>query len=156
MTVRSDNPIKNQNDQLADFADRARMDVSMESDPNADQELRGLEETLVRLNRAFPREAMNENTIKRMQADFGIRRRRQETQERASRQTWLSSLFQSPVALALVTFVVVGVLIILSPSLTSLGTSTSGAAGAQNQPVGFLVIIGVALIFFALWIMRRK
>jgi hypothetical protein len=156
MTPLSGNPTPNQDDSLADFADRARMDDSAKLEFSADEELRGLEETLLRLNRAFPREAMNEDTVKRMQADFGIRKRRQAAQEQAGRQTWLSSLFQSPVAMAVAAFIVIGVLAFLAPSLTAIGSSTSGTAGAQTRPLGFMLILGVIVILLTLWSGRRK
>ena len=156
MTTLSGNLTPNQDDSLADFADRARMDGSAKLEFSADKELRSLEETLLRLNRAFPREAMNEDAVKRMQADFRIRKRRQAAQEQAGRQTWLSSLFQSPVALAVATFVAIGVLAFLAPSLTAIGSSTSGTAGTQTQPIGFLLILGAIVILLALWSGRRK
>ena len=157
MTTLSSNLTPNQDDALADFADRARMDDSAQLEFSADEELRGLEETLLRLNRAFPREAMNVETVKRMQADFRIRKRRQATQEQAGRQTWLSSLFQSPVALAVATFVVViGVFAFLASSLTTSDPSMSGTAGTQTQPIGFLLVFGVIVILLALWSGRRK
>lgn len=156
MTTLSGNLTPNQDDALADFADRARMDDSAQLEFSADEELRGLEETLLRLNRAFPREAMNVETVKRMQADFRIRKRRQATQEQAGRQTWLSSLFQSPVALAVATFVVISVFAFLASSLTTSDPSMSGTAGTQTQPIGFLLILGVIVILLALWSGRRK
>jgi hypothetical protein len=156
MTTLPGNPTPNQDDSLADFADRARMDSSAKLEFSSDEELRGLEETLLRLNRAFPRDAMNEETVKRMQADFGIRKRRQAAQDQASRQKWLSALFQSPVALAVAAFIVIGVLAFLAPSLTAIGSSTSGTAGTQAKPIGFLLILGMIIILLALWSGRRK
>ena len=150
------NPTPNQDDSLADFADRVRMDGPAKLEFSADEELRGLEETLLRLDRAFPWEAMSKEMVKRMQADFGIRKRRQAIQEQAGRQTWLNSLFQSPVAMAVATFIVLGVCVLLSPALASIGSSTSGTAGTQAQPIGFLVILGVIVILLAFWLGRRK
>ena len=60
MTTLPDNLTPNQDNSLADFADHLRMDDPAELEFSADEELRGLEETLLRLNRTFPREAMNE------------------------------------------------------------------------------------------------
>jgi len=156
MTTPSGNPTPNQDDSLADFVDRVRSDGSAKLELSADEELRGLEETLLRLNRAFPREAMNEETVKRMQANFGIRKRRQAAQEQAGRQTWLNSIFQSPVAQAVAAFVVIGALAFLAPSLTAIGSSTSGTAGTQTQPIGYLIIPGVIIILLAFWLVRRK
>lgn len=152
MTPRSSNPTPNQDDQLADFADRVRDSKPVHTDSIPDDELRGLEDMILRLDHAFPKEPMNEEVAKRMQADFSIRKRRQEAQEQAGRQTWLSALFQSPVALAVATFVVVGALMLLTPTITSGGDSVSGAAGSQAQSIGILVIVlglAILLVFFS-------
>jgi hypothetical protein len=156
MTTQPGNPISKHDDLLADFADHLRKDDPAELEFSADEELRGLEETLLRLNRAFPRETMSREMVKRMQADFGIRKRRLAVQERAGRQTWWRSLFQSPVALAIATFVVIGVLAFLAPSLTVIGPSTSGTAGIQARPIGFMLTLGVIIIILVLWAGRRK
>lgn len=151
----SNNPSPNQDDQLADFVDRVRNAGFLQVDSNLDDELRGLEETILRLNRVFPNEPINEETIKRMQADFAIRKRRQDAQEQTRRQIWLSALYQSPVALAAAAFIIIGFLLILSMPPASVGPAVSGAAGSQFQPVYLLPILGV-LILLAFWLGRRK
>ncbi len=152
----SGNPTLHQDNSLADFADRLQMNDSAKPDPDADEELRDLEETLLRLSRAFPREGLNEEIIKRMQADFRIRKRRQAAQEQAGRQTWWNSLFQSPLNLAVATVIAIGVLAFLAPSLIAIGSSMSGTAGTQTQPIGFLIALGVMIILLAFWAGRRK
>src|SRR3990172_6690437 len=154
----SGSPTPFQDNSLADFADRLQMNGSAKPGFGADEELRGLEETLLRLSRAFPREALNEETVKRMQADFRIRKRRQAAQEQAGRQTWWRSLFQSPLNLAVVaiTVIAIGVLALLAPSLIAIGSSMSGTAGTQAQPIGFLIALGVMIILLGLWAGRRK
>lgn len=156
MIILSGNLPPNQDDLLADFTDHIRVDDPAELEFSVDEELRGLEETLLRLNRAFPRETMSREMVKRMQADFGIRKRRLATQERAGRQTWWDFFFQSPVAMAVATFIIVGVLAFLAPSLTAIGSSTSGTAGIQAKPIGFMLTLGVLIVFLALWSGRRK
>jgi hypothetical protein len=156
MTILSGNPISNQDDALADFVDRLRADGSAALASSADNELRGLEETLLHLNRAFPREAINEEVIKRMQADFRIRKRRQEAQEQAGRPTWWNSIFQSPLAMAVVACAVIGVFAFLATSFTGIGSSMSGTAGMQAGPIGFLIGFGLILVLVALWLGRRK
>jgi hypothetical protein len=157
MTTQSGNPIPDPNDLLADFADRIQMDDPAKLEFSADKELRGFEETLLRLNHAFPHEEMSDELAKRMQADFGIRKRRLAAQEGANRQTWWGSLFRSPVTLAVATFVIVGVLAFLVPSLTTIGSSISGSAGTQAKPIGIMFTLGVIIIIIlALWANRRK
>jgi hypothetical protein len=161
MTTLPGNPPSNKDNMLADFADLIRADDSSGFDLSADEELRGLEETLLRLNSAFPRESLNEETVKRMQADFGIRRRSQVAHEqKTNHQTWLSFLFHSLGVKIAATFVVICILALLAPSLTTLGSSTSGVAGTQATPIGFLIAFGVGIIIIiilaALWPGRRK
>ncbi len=79
----------------------------------------------------------------------------QEQVEQARRQTWFGALFQSPVALAVATLVVIAALVILSPSLGSTGTSISGTAGMHVQPFGVLLVVGLFLVL-AIWLGRRK
>ena len=150
------NPTSNQDNLLANFADRLQMNGSAKPEFSAGEELRGLEETLLRLSRAFPREAINEETVKRMQADFRIRKRRQAAQEQAGRQTWGGSLFQSPLNLAVAAVIAIGALAFLAPALIAMGSSISGAAGTLAKPIGFLAALGVMIILLALWAGRRK
>ena len=146
-------------DLLADFADMIRKDKSADFDFSTDEELRSLEEMLLRLNRAFPYESLDEDGIKRMHAEFGIRRRRQAAQEKTGgRKSWLASLFHSPMALAVSTVFVIGLLALLMPSISVFGSSLSGAAVTQKVPFGLLIAFGSILIFFlaAYWFRRRK
>ena len=156
MTTQSINPTPTHDQRLADFADRIRRGSCAEPESEANEELRGLEETLLRLNRAFPRDTMGEELVKRMHADFGIRKRRLAAQEHGNRQTWWNSLFRSPMAMATAALVVVGMLALLAPALTSMGSSTSGTAGAQAKPIGFVFVLGALIILLALWSGRRK
>jgi len=156
VTTLPGSPPPNQDDPLADFVDHIRMDGSANIELSSDEELRGLEETLLRFDRAFPREIPSEETVKRMQADFGIRRRRLAASERADHQTWWRFLFRSPITMTVVVSVVVGMLVLLTPSLTDVGSSMSGAAGMQTKPIGFLLALGIILILLTLWSHRRK
>lgn len=153
-----DNPPPNHDDLLADFADLISKDNTAEFDLSTDEELRGLEEMLLRLNRAFPYEPLNEDITKRMHADFGIRKRRQEQQEKTSeKRSWLASLFRSPLAMAVSTLVILSALFFLFPSFTGLDSSLSGAAGGQVGLLGILIAAGVVIILsLAFWLGRRK
>lgn len=145
-------------DLLADFADMIRKDKSADFDFSTDEELRSLEEMLLRLNRAFPYELLDEDGIKRMHAEFGIRRRRQAAQEKTGdRKSWLASLFHTPMALAVSTVIVIGVLALLMPSISVFGSSLSGAA-VMKVPFGLLIVLGSIVIFFlaAYWFRHRK
>lgn len=155
MTKRSNDPILNQDDQLADYVDRVRNAGINQTDSGADQELLGLEETILRLNRSFPKEALDEETIKRMQADFTIRRRRLDMQEQSNRPPLLRALFQSPLVLAAAALVLIGVFVFLSPSLTPVEPGLTGAAGLQIRLIYLLPIVGV-VVLLALWLGRRK
>ena len=156
VTTLPGSPPPNQDDPLADFADRVRMNGTSKLELSADEELRGLEETLLRLDHAFPREAMNEETVKRMQADFGIRKRRRAGYERAGHQPWWSPLFRSPIAVTVAACVLIGILLLLTPSLTVIGSSMNGTAEAQEIPLGFLLTLGVVFFLLIFWSNRRK
>jgi hypothetical protein len=156
MIILSGNSTPNHDNSLAGFADRVQMDGFAKPDFGVDEELRGLEETLLRFRRAFPRETINEQIVKRMQADFRIRKRRLVAQEQASRPTWWNSIFKSPLAMAVVACVAIGIFAFLATSFPGMGSSMSGTAGMQAGSIGFLIGFGLILVLLAFWLGRRK
>jgi len=156
MTPLPDNPPPNQDDLLADFAERIRKGDVENFDFSADENLRSLEETLLRLHRAFPRETLKDETIKRLHADFGIRRRRQALQEKPPVKSWWGSLFRSPVVMTISAAVMIIILAIFIPSFTGLGSPLSASAGAQAMPFGLLAVFGIVVLLFLIFSLRRR
>src|SRR5512146_1490911 len=60
-------------DLLADFTDRVLDGNTSVPASNADDELRGLQETILRLQQTLPQDAPDEKALRRMQASFKAR-----------------------------------------------------------------------------------
>ena len=145
---------KDLDDELADFTDRVLSGgVSATSLPSGDEELLGLEKTVLSLSQSFPHYAMNQATIKRMQADINIRRRKIDAQPRTivwwSRQTRQ----RFGLALAVIVLALAGILII--PSFST-GSGISASAGLHPLGVGLLVLLVVVLPLIVWFIKSHK
>ena len=65
-------PIRDPDTVLVDFTDRLLDGKTTVLAPALDEELRALEETVLRMNRVFPREALDEKTRTQLEANFKI------------------------------------------------------------------------------------
>jgi len=139
-------------ERLADFTDRARGRVVNHVESHAQGELRRLEETILRLNRAFPANRLEEGAIRRMQASLHARRLRA---AQPAKRRWRSSQSQQRLAFALTALIVLVGVLVLSPWFFS--SSTSGTASAISPTGAALAASALAAgILLLLWIRRRK
>ncbi len=136
-------------DLLADFTDRV-LDgkTSIPASP-ADNELRGLEETVLRLKQSLTQEALDEKTLKHMQANFKARARQAEPSP-----VWQFLRPRQRLVLAFAGAVLATILIAL-PLLTSNDNSVQGTAGFQSEGVLLLAGLGCVIVLL-IWARRRK
>ncbi|HET9912671.1 MAG TPA: hypothetical protein VFQ13_12320 [Anaerolineales bacterium] len=138
-------------DLLADFTDHVLDGEISVPASRTDDELRGLEETVLRLKQSIPQAALDEKTLKRMQADFKVRARKSDS-SRSSLWQALRPRQRFALAFAGVTL---AALLIVFPLLTSANEPVQGTAGFQPQTV--LLGVGIAsLIVLLVWASRRK
>lgn len=142
----------NPDDLLADFADRVLDGKTSVLASPADGELRGLEETILRLNQALPRESPDEQTLRRLQADFKARARRAGS---SSKPVWQSQQSRQRLILVFAAIAILAVIFIALPFLTIGNGSTQATAGLQ--PGGAILLIAAGcIIAFLIWQGRRK
>ncbi len=138
-------------DSLADFTDRVLDGRTSAPGSPADAELRGLEETVLRLGQALPREDPDEKTLRRMQANFKARMRKADS---PTIPTWQFLRPRPRLALAFA-MVVLALLVVALPLLTITSGPLEGTAGLQAQ--GLLLLVGiVCVIVLLVWARRRK
>lgn len=152
MMTKSSDPTRNPDDLLADFADRVLNGKTSEIHFSADGDLRRLEETVVRLSRAFPSEEPDEKSILRMQAGIKTTIR---SAGSAPRSAWKSRQSRQRLILAFATLVIFAGVYIILPFLSSGSGNIEGTAGLQTQGTVVLIAVG-GVIALLIWLGRRK
>ena len=142
----------NPDDLLADFADRVLDGKTSVLASPADGELRGLEETILRLNQAFPQQALEEKTLNRLQANFKVRARRAGS---SSKPVWQSQQSRQRLILVFAAIAILAVIFIALPFLTIGNGSAQATAGLQPGGAALLIAAG-CIIAFLVWQGRRK
>ena len=155
------NPSPQTDNRLADFADQVLAEMAKQTESTADNDLRGLEEAILQLKRAFPTEPLDEAASKRMLFSLNARiRRESQPADLPFWKKWFTGGWQSQqtrqrtrLALAGLVMLIAAVLVI--PVLNTAGQGLSGAAGL-NEPilVGAIAVIILAGVF--IWLGRRK
>ena len=135
-------------DLLADFTDHV---LDGKTPVPADAELRDLKETVLRLKQALPQDALEEKTVRRMQANFKARVRK------ADSQTIPAWQFVRPRQRLVFAFAAVAlvVLLIVVPFLTPVSGPVQGTAGLEPQYV-ILLAGALCVIVLLFWARRRK
>lgn len=142
----------NPDDLLADFTDRVLDGKTSILASPADGEVRGLEETVLRLNQALPQQALDEKTIRRLQADFKTRARKANA---SSKPVWQSQQSRQRLVLVFAAIAILAVIFIALPFLMLGNNSTQATAGLQ--PGGAILLIAAGcIIAFLIWQGRRK
>ena len=144
-----------QDNELADFVDQL-LDGKNPPASTSDEELVGLEKTLLRLNDAFPPENLDEAKSKQMLARLKTRMRREE-EEKAAKPSFWSRLFDlqaNPqvgllIAAAVVVFVIVSFPAVVQPS----GSAVSGTASSGGS---MYVGLGLLALLFIVYLVSRK
>lgn len=144
--------------ELADFTDRVLGGRNDQTASATDEELLGLEKTILRLSRAFPPEPLEDAKAKQMLVRLKARVRREE-EEQASKPSFWKRFFDfqaNPQVSILVTVVAILVLIVVSIPAAQQppGSSVSGTAFSGNSIFTVIGLIGILLVF--IWISRRK
>src|SRR5512140_1433522 len=138
-------------DLLANFTDQVLDGKTSAPVSPADAELRGLEETVLRLKQALPQDALDERTLRWMQANFHARVRKADS---PTIPIWQFPRPRQRLALAFAA-VALAVLLIAVPFLQFTSETTQGTAGFQTQ--GMLLLVGVVcVIALLIWARRRK
>lgn len=145
-----------QDNELADFVDQL-LDGKTPPASTSDEELVGLEKTLLRLNDAFPPETLDEAKSKQMLARLKTRMRREE-EEKAAKPSFWSRLFDLQAnpqvglliaAAVVVVFVIVSVPAVVQPS----GSAVSGTASSGGS---MYVGLGLLALLFIVYLVSRK
>lgn len=154
----SPNESTEKDNKLADFADRVlegKLDLTAST---TDEELLGLEKTILRLTDAFPPEPLEDAKVKQMLVRLKARARREE-EETAAKPSFWKRLFdiQSNPQVGLL-FAVAAVLVLMVVSIPALqeapGSSVSGTAFSGGSLITVAGLVGILLVFY--WISRRK
>ncbi len=142
----------NMDDQLADFTDRTLDGKTAVLASTSDRELRSLEDAVMRLNQAFPKESLDEKTLKRMQADFKVRARKASA---SSRSTWQSQQSRQRFVLAFAMIAILAAIFISMPFFNLGSGEIQGTAGINAGGTLLLVAIG-CVIAILIWLRLRK
>ncbi|MEN9561894.1 MAG: hypothetical protein RIR73_138 [Chloroflexota bacterium] len=157
MTMDQRDESTQQDNELADFVDRL-LDGKTPPASSTDEELVGLEKTLLRLSDTFPPETLDEAKSKQMLTRLKARMRREEEKKAAKPSFWarLFDLQANPQVGLLIAVAVVVVLVVINvPAVfqpvgsTLSGTASSG--GSMYVGLGILV-----LLFIGYWVSRKK
>lgn len=156
MSQISQSPNVMQDDQLADFTDQLLAGRVAQAESAADEELLALEETVLRLQNAFPPVSLDQSTIKQMNVRFNARVRR-ETREAAQPfwKKWFEPQARLQFGTAFAATALLIVLALLAPPSAVSGSATSATALTPVKGSVIAVTLTIVLVFF-LWTKRRK
>jgi len=145
-----------QDDRLSDFADQVAEGQMKETVSGADEELLGLERTILRLNGSLPPVSLDEAVIKQMQVRLNARIRRAAQEAKPSfLEKWFSPGLRPQTGFALVVVILLVTLAIFSVSSSSPGSSVTGTAFGPAKNI-FIIGILAGVTFIYLWIKRPK
>ncbi len=137
-------------DLLADFTDRV-LDEETPVASSTDAELRGLEETVLRLKRSLPQKALDEKILRHLQVNFKTRIRKVDS---PLISTWQFLRPRQRLVLAFASVALVALLIAF-PFLPFNSGSIEGTAGIQAQ--GVILVVGiVCVVALLVWARRHK
>lgn len=144
-----------QDNRLADFADQVMKGRIKQVESDVNEELLGLEKTILRLNQAFPLTSLAEATVKQMQVRLNARMRREEQETKQPFwEKWFEPQFRLQFGMVFIVMALVIVFVIFAPSFTTADSSINATALTPMQSSTVMVLAGVILVF--LWIKRRK
>jgi hypothetical protein len=142
---------QNPDDELVQFVDRVLDGKPTGIDLSADDELRGLQEVVVRLDRAFPRETLDQKIVKRMQGELRSAARKSGTLPGSA---WQSRQSRQRMILAVAALALFAAVCYVTP-LLSPGGDLQGTAGLQAQSLAILIALG-GVIALLIWLGRRR
>jgi hypothetical protein len=147
-------------EELSDFADHVLKGQMKNTASDSNEELRGLEETILRLHNNMASSALEESTKKQMLVRLNARIRREKEQVK-KKPFWTFFKESGPQfnSQFLVVFGVIALLIVtmvISPLLENGGSSTTVGTALNSNSNIFISVGLVAIIIGILWYMRRK
>lgn len=157
MKQRIENP--DEDDRLAEFTDSVLAGKSDQPDSKADDDLRGIEETILRLKRALPQADVDKLSLRHLEARLNAHlHRKQEQAQIPFWQKWFGRQYgqfraQSYILAALFLLVIVAFLInlLFPPNVSDI---TATAYTGSNTFIKLVALAGSILA--AIWISRRK
>jgi len=153
---KNSNSIKD-DDRLADFTDQVLEGKLEKAESNADEELLGLEETILRLNRSLPSAPLDRATIKQMQVRLHARMRREAQEEkRPFWKRWMEPQFRPQLGMAFAVVMLLVVFVMLSPFLSGTSSPVTATALTLNNKNILIVGILIGIISIFIWIKRSK
>jgi hypothetical protein len=138
---------------LADFTDRLLQDKAADLAPEADKDLRSLQESVLRLQRAFQPDLPDEKTRQRLLSDF--RRRARREQASAARPGWWSRQSRQRLLVACAAVLVLVILVGAPIFLPGVNGSLQGTATSTRQNIALLIVF-TGVLAFLMWQGRRK
>lgn len=146
---------RKKDDHLAEFADQVLDGKNRQTASTSDEELLGLERTILRLRDAHPSDSLSEAETKRMLVRFKSRLRREEQTPKPSFWQRLFDFQSNPqVAMILAVTAVLILAVVSLPLLTPSGGLVMGTASNMNTAFFAVGLIGLLLIVY--WFSRRK
>ena len=149
-----------QDEELSDFTDHVIRGQMKNIAADSNEELRGLEETILRLHSNMPSTSLEESTKKQMLVRLNARIRREKEQYK-KKSFWESfgklqapSRLQFTVVLGVIAILVVTM--IISPILGNSGSSTTVGTALNSNSNIFVAIGLIAVIIGIIWSVRRK
>ncbi len=148
-----------QDEELSDFADRVLKGQMKTTTSDSNEELKNLEETILRLHNSMPSSPLPDSTKKQMLVRLNARIRREKGQP--EKKSFWASLFdgsqsrpQFITAIGVIALLIVAV--VISPIVGTDGSSTTvGTALTASRGI-LLPAILLGLIAIILWIKRKK
>jgi hypothetical protein len=146
-----------QDNRLADFTDRVLEGRATEIETGVDEELLGLEKTVLRLNQAFPAVSLDEAAVKQMQVRLNARMRREQREDaQPFWRRWFEPQFRLQFGMILIMMALVIVIVVSPISYTTAGSSMNATALTPTQGSVALALAGVIFVLLWIWIKRRK
>jgi len=154
--------------QLANFTDAALSGAQLETQEmmTQNQELRALQETVLRLQRAFGTRAPDEAMANRVRSNLIAAWRQQQSDLQAESwwQRWSRRIaggqtgraWRPIYALAVVIVVILSMTLLFPGSPAPGGGGLPGAAGGLGGLIPAMLILGVVLVAVCIWLIRRK
>jgi hypothetical protein len=155
MTQSGEHPNLIHDNRLAEFTDLVLEGKVKHADSNVEEELLDLEQTILRLNQAFPPVSLDDATVKKMQVRLSARMRRETQQAKQPFwKKWFEPRYRLQFGMAFTLAALMIVFAIFAPS-TGGGSSVTGTALTPLQgPIVVVVLAG--LVLFVYWMNRRK
>ncbi len=138
---------------LADFTDRLLSGEAVEAAPEAENDLRSLEDAVLRLHRAFPAEPPDERARKRLLSDFRQKVRREQGSPLLA--GWWSRQSRQRLVVAFAAVLILVIVVAVPLFLPGLTGNLQGTAASSGQDIALLIIFGGVLIFL-IWQGRHK